>query len=474
MSFLDGLEPPHRTRLEASAREIHLQSGEFLVRRGDPGGDLFMLDSGALEVRDRRSIPEVVLATMSPGMLIGEVSFVDGAPRSADVLAVGQARVLKWAREDVQRLVDTTPEIAAHLYRAIATQAVTTIRQLTDSRVAEHLKQIDNSEHVEIGEWVDRVAERFKRGTAPLESKLREAPDDAPVIAQLHHLLDALQGDVHTLFTALDRDEIAEQAAERLRADLHPFLARSRLADQSHRRTDGPHGTRDLVDSVLRGNANGEGHLGRLLDEWLLARPTFVALRAMQEPLTQAVLEHLPAEGQRHLLIVGAGTGDLLSRVFDGVRNVPTTVTVLDPGSSTLERVEVPPAVQVDHVPEKPLDLATGRTQPELSPTHVIVLHGLLEYLPTPLAVSLLVRVQDMLADGVHGRGVIVVNGLLESEDDLLLHRLLAWPTIRRTRDGIRDLVEAAGLRVLSTSEVESPGTVVVACRRVASQVGSE
>jgi len=60
--------------------------GQIIFHRGDEGGSLYILQSGRVKV----VIPspqgeEVILAILSPGEIIGELSLIDGKPRSATV-----------------------------------------------------------------------------------------------------------------------------------------------------------------------------------------------------------------------------------------------------------------------------------------------------------------------------------------------------------------------------------------------------
>jgi CRP-like cAMP-binding protein len=109
-------------------------AGESIVRRGDPADELFLLTSGELSVYvplEGRE-PGRRLATLTAGMVLGEVSFLGGGTRTADVLA--DSDVEAW-------ILDTTsfagirrehPGVAAalleNLYRILAGIA----KRLTD------------------------------------------------------------------------------------------------------------------------------------------------------------------------------------------------------------------------------------------------------------------------------------------------------------------------------------------------------
>ncbi|RYE08211.1 MAG: cyclic nucleotide-binding domain-containing protein [Hyphomicrobiales bacterium] len=81
--------------LTFSQPTLTLKPGEVLIKEGDPGGDLFVLESGSLTVeRDG-----VVLATVSsPGALVGEMSVLLGTENTATVRAE-KAATLRVVRD---------------------------------------------------------------------------------------------------------------------------------------------------------------------------------------------------------------------------------------------------------------------------------------------------------------------------------------------------------------------------------------
>jgi CRP/FNR family cyclic AMP-dependent transcriptional regulator len=88
--------------LTYSQPTLTLQPGDVLIKEGDPGGDLYVLESGRLRVeRDG-----VTLATISaPGALIGEMSVLLGTENTATVRAEkpSTVRVVKDALAYLER-----------------------------------------------------------------------------------------------------------------------------------------------------------------------------------------------------------------------------------------------------------------------------------------------------------------------------------------------------------------------------------
>ena len=106
MKFLQQFDNENQELLKSVARVVRLDPGQYLLRRGDPGGDIYVLQTGTMEVVDTRSTPEVILAYLEGGDVIGEMAFVDDSPRSADVRAGGMVQVLHWTRDELHRLLN--------------------------------------------------------------------------------------------------------------------------------------------------------------------------------------------------------------------------------------------------------------------------------------------------------------------------------------------------------------------------------
>lgn len=71
-----------------------LAGGEQILREGEPTADAYFVESGSVRIQRRTPYGSFTLATLSPGQLFGETSFVDGNARSGDALAVAETELL--------------------------------------------------------------------------------------------------------------------------------------------------------------------------------------------------------------------------------------------------------------------------------------------------------------------------------------------------------------------------------------------
>ncbi|HEX3336441.1 MAG TPA: Crp/Fnr family transcriptional regulator [Jatrophihabitans sp.] len=119
--------------LDQLARHVfvrRLARGQILFSEGEPTEHLFLVRSGRLRVVV--SSPrgeELVLAVLAAGDAVGEVSILDGQPRSAGVDALDASELLAVPAEDARRtLLENPPALMA-----VAVQLAGGMRRLTDS-----------------------------------------------------------------------------------------------------------------------------------------------------------------------------------------------------------------------------------------------------------------------------------------------------------------------------------------------------
>jgi CRP-like cAMP-binding protein len=78
-----------------------LRKGDSLFRKGEEGHSLYMITTGKIKIiRQSRDGDEVILAVLSTGDFCGEMSLLDGLPRSADAVAVEETQLYGLNRKD--------------------------------------------------------------------------------------------------------------------------------------------------------------------------------------------------------------------------------------------------------------------------------------------------------------------------------------------------------------------------------------
>lgn len=102
-------------RLAADTDELAFGPREPVVREGERGETLFVVLEG--EGRVVRGGKKV--GTVLPGDFFGELAAIDGAPRSASVVAVTPLRVLRLFRRHLMALLKDEPHVTLKLLDGI-------------------------------------------------------------------------------------------------------------------------------------------------------------------------------------------------------------------------------------------------------------------------------------------------------------------------------------------------------------------
>lgn len=89
--------------------------GTDVIREGENGTGLFVLLHGSVDVWKRDDEQKLLLATLAPGDVFGEISLLNEVPASATVTAAERSTVLFLSREYFERLVQGVPEVRGYL-----------------------------------------------------------------------------------------------------------------------------------------------------------------------------------------------------------------------------------------------------------------------------------------------------------------------------------------------------------------------
>jgi len=107
--------------LAAVARWRGFDAGQVVLQAGDPARDVFFIASGEVRISIGSSGGhEIILTDLGPDHSFGEISVVDGGPRSAGVVALTRCRICMIAAEPFMAFALSTPEASRHVMRLLA------------------------------------------------------------------------------------------------------------------------------------------------------------------------------------------------------------------------------------------------------------------------------------------------------------------------------------------------------------------
>ena len=124
LDHIELLQSLSRTDREALQRRCgwrDLAQGEEMLARDSDSDEVLFIVKGRVQIADwSASGREVAYAVVEEGGHVGELSAIDGLPRSASVIALAPCRVASLSRAAFIELVESRPGVAMALLRRLA------------------------------------------------------------------------------------------------------------------------------------------------------------------------------------------------------------------------------------------------------------------------------------------------------------------------------------------------------------------
>jgi len=132
-SLLAALPTELSQSLFAKARPLSLKADQTLFMAGDEGDGCYRVEEGLLKASMAAPAGgERILAILGPGSVVGELSMIDGGPRSASVTALRDSKLSFIGRTAFEAFGESRPD----LYRHVATLLSRRLRDTDDALVA--------------------------------------------------------------------------------------------------------------------------------------------------------------------------------------------------------------------------------------------------------------------------------------------------------------------------------------------------
>ena len=151
------LTPAEAALVEGHMGVLDFPAGATLLREGEESRSAHMLLvlEGQVNVDTRGGgRPDVVaVSVLGPGSIVGEMTLLDGAPRSASCTAVGPVCAATLSRKGLERLVEMQPGVACKLLVGLAQRMADRLRalgaqvQMYAQLAARHKAELDELRH---------------------------------------------------------------------------------------------------------------------------------------------------------------------------------------------------------------------------------------------------------------------------------------------------------------------------------------
>ncbi len=96
--------------------------GEVIFAEGDPGDEMFIIQTGRVEVIKQIGGDESRLAVLEKGDFFGEMAILEGLPRIATIRAIDKTSVLSVSSSTFDQMLKDNPEIPVRMMRKMSTR----------------------------------------------------------------------------------------------------------------------------------------------------------------------------------------------------------------------------------------------------------------------------------------------------------------------------------------------------------------
>lgn len=120
-----------RARIEGIATLRRIAEGAYLIRAGELDSSLFAIEDGHLDILGLDDGKPTVLATVGPGDVLGEVSFIDDSPRAVSVKAGEETSIRVWDKRTLSEALAFEPQLLAKFSVAMSELLVERLRDLS-------------------------------------------------------------------------------------------------------------------------------------------------------------------------------------------------------------------------------------------------------------------------------------------------------------------------------------------------------
>ena len=142
--FLQPLTDDQVALVVERGNRLVVPAGEVLFRKGDFGHCMYVILSGKVQIYlDAGEGQVLVLGVLAPGDFFGEMALIDGGPRSAGALTVGECELFVLERAAFLDLLSVSPELLSRLFAGLTERLRATDERYLQEEIAKQTVRAD-------------------------------------------------------------------------------------------------------------------------------------------------------------------------------------------------------------------------------------------------------------------------------------------------------------------------------------------
>lgn len=116
-----------------SSERMTFEKGQVMFNAGDAADAAYMLIDGHVEITRSTPTGPLVVGTLGPMEIVGDMAIFGGLPRTATVTATTRVETLRIAKEQFTSIIRASPDAALELIRILVMRLDSTTARLIES-----------------------------------------------------------------------------------------------------------------------------------------------------------------------------------------------------------------------------------------------------------------------------------------------------------------------------------------------------
>jgi SAM-dependent methyltransferase len=431
-----------------------------------PSDSVCYVEQGTMEVSYGVQGTDILVALIGEGELFGEIGFFDGVSRVRDIRAAEDAIVRMWDRDQLADMQLKDPELYGTFITMMAHSICAKFRRVVEEREpltayaaaistgkrSLHESRPLPSDIFATPQWrfVKESVEEFKADFFDLSFALQqdtERHSDDRWRGRCYRILDLFNARLLECHERIDDPHLEGYFWGYVFKEIFPYFMRSRFAERAYYKPKGYAGDYLMMEMIYRNQPDGDGKLGRLVDDWCLNTDAAQAVRGRRELLAGLLGTWRTKIHSRHepfrILNLACGSS---RELFDFLAGQEETNSIealcVDADPEALQYVGqqvnlVPHDASVRLMQENVIKWALGREHHHFGSMDIVYSAGLTDYLDERLFQALTTRCYENLRPG----GVFIIGNFgAYNPNRAFMDHLLQWNLIHRNEIDLRKI----------------------------------
>lgn len=121
-----------------------ITQGTVLFYEGDPGQEMYIIQSGKIRISKRVRNVEKTLVILGKGEFFGEMAILNNRPRSATATVMEDSRILIFDRETFETMIRNNAEVAIRIIKKLAARLQEADNQIETLLLKDNLSRMVN------------------------------------------------------------------------------------------------------------------------------------------------------------------------------------------------------------------------------------------------------------------------------------------------------------------------------------------